>query len=54
MVKTYGQLYLDARRKFLETDDASTASMTARQLLMHVTGKSHAQFLADQNLYASE
>ena len=54
MVKTYGQLYLDARRTLMEQEDADMASMMARQLLMHVSGKSHAQFLADQNLYASE
>ena len=54
MVKTYAQLYLDARRTLLEQEDPDTASFMARQLIMHVTGKSHAQFLADQNLYASE
>ena len=54
MVKTYGQLYLDTRRTLMEQEDADMASMMARQLLMHVSGKSHAQFLADQNLYASE
>ena len=54
MVKTYAQLYMDARKSLLEQEDAQTASFMARQLLMHVTGKTHAQFLADQNLYASE
>ena len=53
MVKTYGQLYLDARRQLLKTEDPADASLMARQLIMHYSGKSHAQFLADQNLYAS-
>ena len=54
MVKTYAQLYLDARRVLLEQEDVDSASFMARQLLMHVSGKTHAQFLADQNLYASD
>ena len=54
MVKTYAQLYLDARKTLLETEDAASAALMARQLLMQVSGKSHVQFLADQNLYASE
>ena len=54
MVKTYAQLYMDARKSLLEQEDAQSASFMARQLLMQITGKTHAQFLADQNLYASE
>ena len=54
MVKTYAQLYLNARKTLLEGEDASTASLMARQLLMRYSGKTHAQFLTDQNLYASE
>ena len=54
MVKTYAQAYMDARKTLLEQEDASTASFMARQLIMHYSGKTHAQFLADQNLYASE
>ena len=54
MVKTYAQLYLDGRKVLLEQENVDSASFMARQLLMHVTGKTHAQFLADQNLYASE
>ena len=54
MVKTYAQLYMDARRVLLEQEDVQSASFMARQLLMQVSGKSYAQFLADQNLYASE
>ena len=54
MVKTYAQAYMDARKTLLEQEDASTASFMARQLIMHCSGKTHAQFLADQSLYASE
>ena len=54
MVKTYAQLYMDARRVLLEQEDVQSASFMARQLLLQVSGKTYAQFLADQNLYASE
>ena len=54
MVKTYAQLYMDARKALMEQEDAQSASFMARQLLMQITGKNHAQFLTDQNLYASE
>ena len=33
MVKKYGDLYLDTRRELLQTEDAQTAGMMARQLL---------------------
>ena len=49
MVKTYAQLYMDARKSLLEQEDVQSASFMARQLLMQITGKTHAQFLADQN-----
>ena len=54
MVKTYSQLYMDARRALLETEDAQMASQLARTLLCHVSGKSHEQILAGRDLYASE
>ncbi len=54
MVKTYAQIYMDGRKALLEQEDAQTASFMARQLLLQITGKTHAQFLADQNIYASE
>ena len=54
MVKQYSQLYLDARRALLETEDQQTASLYARNLLCHVSGKSQEQVLADRDLYASE
>ena len=54
MVKTYGQLYLDGRRALLAQETPDMASQLARHLLMHVSGKTMASFLTDQNLYASE
>ena len=54
MVKQYSQLYLEARRALLTTEDRQTASLYARNLLCHVTGKTQEQLLAAENLYASE
>ena len=54
MVKTYSQLYLDARRQLMQTEDAQTASFMARNLLCFISGKSHESILADRDLYASE
>ena len=51
---TYAQLYMDARRLLLETEDVQMASSMARHLLLHVSNKTYAQFLMDQNMYASE
>ena len=54
MVKTISELYLQARRAFLAQEDAQTASLLARDLLCHVTGKTREQVLADREFYASE
>ena len=54
MVKTYSQLYLDARKTLMATEDAQSAGMLARQLLCHVSGKTQEQILASRELYASE
>ena len=54
MVKTYSQLYLDARRTLLETEGPQFASQLARQLVCHVAGKTREEYLRDQQLYASE
>ena len=54
MVKTYGELYQDTRRALLETENAQDAGVLARMLICHVSGKNHAQFLADRDLYAGE
>ena len=54
MVKQYGQLYQDTRRALLETENAQDAGVLARMLICHVSGKDHARFLADRDLYAGE
>ena len=54
MVKTYSQLYLEARKALLATEDLQSAGMLARQLLCHASGKTQEQILANRELYASE
>ena len=54
MVKTYSQLYLDARRALLEKEDVQMAGMMARSVLNSVSGKTQEALLADRDLYASE
>ena len=54
MVKTLSQLYLEARRAFLATEDQQTAGLMARSLLCHFSGKSNEALLADRGKYASE
>ena len=55
MVKTYSELYLNARNAFLKSEeDAQSASLLARDLLCFATGKRREDVLRDQNLYASE
>lgn len=54
MVKKVSELYLDAKREFARKEDAQTASLMARNLLCHLTGKSQEQLLADFDMYASE
>lgn len=54
MVKTYSQLFLDARRAFMRQEEQQTASLLARHLLCYVSGKSHEQMVADREMYASQ
>lgn len=54
MVKKFSQLYLEARRSFMEKDDQETASLLARNLLCHVSGKSQEAIIADRDKYACE
>ena len=54
MVKQYGALYQDTRRRLLETEDAQDAGVLARMLICHVSGKDQARFLAERDLYADE
>ncbi len=54
MVKKYSELYLEARRRLMQTEDTERASLLARHLLCFVSGKTQEQFLADRELYASQ
>ena len=54
MVKTYIELYTDCRKALMARESVQDASFYARQLLQQFSGKSYAQFLADQQEYAPE
>ena len=54
MVKKISDLYLDARKAFMETEDNQTASLLARNLLCHITGMSQEQILAQREAAVSE
>ena len=54
MVKTISDLYLEARRAFMATEDQQTASLLARNLICHITGKTQEQVIADRALYVGE
>ena len=54
MVKTLSQLYAEARRAIANQEDEQTASLLARDLLCHVTGKTREELIAQRDLYATE
>ena len=54
MVKKLSELYLQARKTLLNTEDPNTASLMARNLLCRFTGKTQEQILADSEKYVSE
>lgn len=54
MVKTYSEIYLDARHALMSIEDQQSASHLARNLLCYVSGKSHESLIADRDKYASE
>ncbi len=54
MVKKYAQLYLDARRQFMQTEPEETASLLARHLLCFVSGKTHEEVVSQREMYASQ
>ncbi len=54
MVKKYSQLYLEARRSFMQTEPEQTASLLARHLLCFVSGKTQEQIVSDREMYASQ
>ena len=54
MVKKLSELYLEARRALMTREDQRTASLLARNLLCHVTGKTQEQIIADQEMYVGD
>ena len=54
MVKKLSELYLEARKAFCQFEDKNTASLMARNLLCHVTGKNQQQLIADLEHYGSQ
>ena len=54
MVKTYADLYMDARRLFMAREDPQSASLLARNLLCHVTGKTQEEVIAHRDHPADE
>ncbi len=53
MVKTYADLYLDARKALLPTEGMYAGSV-ARELVCAASGKTQEALIADRSLYASE
>ncbi len=54
MVKKLSQLYLEARKALMISEDVQSASLIARNLLCFASGKTQEQILSDRELYASE
>ena len=54
MVKQYSQLYLEARRALLVTEDQQTASLYARELLCHVSGKTQEHVTRSMRKYMGQ
>jgi len=54
VVKKISDLYLDARKALMDTEDMQTASLLARDLVCHITGKTQEQILADRDMYVSD
>lgn len=48
------ELYLLARKALMQTEDAQTAGMIARNLLCHYTGKTQEAILADREMYVGD
>jgi len=54
LVKTISDLYQQTRRAFITQEDEQTASLLARNLLCHITGKTREQVIADRDMYVSQ
>ena len=53
-MKRISDLYLEARKTLMTQDDPQTASLIARNLLCHATGKTQEQVLSDKDLYVND
>jgi len=54
LVKKLSQLYLEARKALMATENVQSASLIARNLLCFVTGKTQEQILSDREMYVSD
>lgn len=54
MVKKLSELYLDARKALSQSEDMQSASLVARNLLCHITGKTQQELIADMEHYGSQ
>ena len=54
MVKKINDLFVDARKALLAVEEPDRATLLARNLLAHVTGKTQAQILADRDMYVGD
>ena len=54
MVKKISDLFVDARKSLLAVEEPDRATMVARNLLAHVTGKTQAQIVADREMYVGD
>ena len=54
MVKKLSDLYLEVRRRLMQTEEPQDASLMARNLLCRHTGKTPEQILADRDLYVQD
>ena len=54
MVRTYAQIYMECRKALKAQEDERGASVLARNLLCHFTGKSMEKILTDMDQTASE
>ena len=54
MVKKISDLYMEVRRAFMEQEDAQTASLLARNLICHVTGKTQEEVISHRDMYVGD
>ncbi len=54
MVMKLSELYMRSRRALMQTEDAQSAGVIARDLLCHVTGRTQESVVADREMYVSD